>query len=84
MNSEDIYDGITDIRDDQINGAEKFPKGRKPKFAGWFVAAAALLAVVVTSAALFKPDGKLPVKFFLLHFYLLLSGILYIQHISDN
>ena len=62
MNSEDIYDGITDIRDDQINGAEKFPKGRKPKFAGWFVAAAALLAVVVTSAALFKPDGKLPVK----------------------
>ena len=62
MNSEDIYDGITDIRDDQINGAEKSPKGRKPRLAGWFVAAAAMLAVVVTSAALFKPDGKLPVK----------------------
>lgn len=62
MNSEDIYDGITDIRDDQINGAEKSPKGRKPKLAGWFVAAAAMLAVIVTSAVLFRPDGKLPVK----------------------
>ena len=62
MNSEDIYDGITDIRDDQINGAEKSPKGRKPRFARWFVAAAAMLAVVVTSAVLFRPDGRLPVK----------------------
>ena len=62
MNSEDIYDGITDIRDDQINGAEKSPKGRKPRFAGWFVAAAAMLTVVVTSAVLFRHDGRLPVK----------------------
>ena len=58
MNSEDIYDGITDIRDDQINGAEKSPKGRKPRFARWFVAAAAMLAVVVTSAVLFRHDGS--------------------------
>ncbi len=62
MNSEDIYNGITDIRDDQINGAEKSPKGRKPRLAGWFVAAAAMFAVVITAAALFRPDGNLPVK----------------------
>lgn len=58
MNSEDIYDGITDIRDDQVDGAKKNPKPRIPR---WIFAVAAMFAIVITTAMLFRPDDRLPV-----------------------
>ena len=54
MKREDIYDGVTDIRDDLIDGA-KAPKRKRPKWR-WVSAIAAALAVVFV-AGILLPNG---------------------------
>lgn len=56
MNSHDIFDGVTDIRDDLIDAAIKPEKGKKRRRAKrWTVAAAALLAVAVSAGVFLRP-----------------------------
>ncbi len=58
MKSENIYDGMTDIRDDLIDGAQKAPSHKKRRLKPvWFGAAAAVLAVVVTCVILLRPGA---------------------------
>ncbi len=48
MNPNDIYDGITDIRDDLVEGTKSAPgKQKRHKKARWFGAAAAVLAIAI-------------------------------------
>ena len=48
MKAEDIFDGVTDIRDDLIKGAKAVPKGRKFRIKPrWLGAIAAVLVVTV-------------------------------------
>lgn len=51
MNSQDIYNGVTDIRDDLINGAKKPPKKQKP----WLGAVAAVLVAAIIGGVLLRP-----------------------------
>ena len=60
MNSQHIFDGVTDIRDDLVNGAKEAPKkqkrwGKKP----WLGAGAAVLAFAVLAGFFLRPDGRL-------------------------
>ena len=59
MNANDIFHGITDIRDDLIDGAEKIPGNRKrwlPK--RWLGVVAAALAVVILGGIFLRPGGE--------------------------
>ncbi len=53
MNSQDIYDGVTDIRDDLIGGAKEAPKKRKR----WLGAIAAVLAVAIVGGIFLRPTA---------------------------
>ena len=52
--SEKIYDAITDIRDDLVEGAEKKPRRRR----WWPAAVAAVVAVAVLGGVLLRPGGS--------------------------
>ena len=60
MNSQDIFDGVTDIRDDLIDGAwkalKKQPRRSKKRRLG---AVAAVLAVVILAGIFLRPGGAL-------------------------
>lgn len=57
MNREDIFDGVTDIRDDLVEGAKKAPK--KQKWGKrWLGAAAAVMVVVILGNLLLRPGLK--------------------------
>ena len=59
MKSNDIYDGITDIRDDLIEGANAEPKKRKRQIKQlWFSAVAAVLVFAVVGGIMFRPGGR--------------------------
>lgn len=57
MNREDIFDGVTDIRDDLVEGAKKAPKklkwGRR-----WLGAVAAVMVVAILGNLLLRPGLK--------------------------
>lgn len=53
MNNEDIYDGITDIRDDLIEGAARKRRTRRR----WTSALAAMLALAVLLGVALRPDA---------------------------
>ncbi len=56
MNSQDIYDGVTDIRDDLIDGAKAAPKKRKHwTQKRWLGAVAAVLAVAIVGGIFLRP-----------------------------
>ena len=59
MNSQDIFDGVTDIRDDLIQGAKEAPKKRKRwGKRHWMGVVAALLAVAIIGGVLLRSgDG---------------------------
>ena len=60
MNSQDIFDGVTDVRDDLIEGAKEAP--RKQKRQGkilWLRALAAVLAVTVLAGVFLRSGGGL-------------------------
>lgn len=61
MNSQDIFDGITDIRDDLINTAKA--NSRKRFFRGsqkrWPKAVAAVLAIAILAGVFLRPGGRL-------------------------
>ena len=60
MNSQDIFDGITDIRDDLIDGAKEAPKKRKQQIKKrWLGAAAAVLALAILAGVFLRPGGAL-------------------------
>ncbi len=58
MNSQDIYDGVTDIRDDLIDGAKEAPNKRK-RWAKkrWLGAVAAVLAVAIVGGIFLRPTA---------------------------
>lgn len=60
MNPQDIYDGVTDIRDDLIEGAKEAPekKKRQGKIL-WLRAVAAVLAVTVLAGVFLRSGGGL-------------------------
>ncbi|MCH5351864.1 MAG: hypothetical protein J1E06_00090 [Acutalibacter sp.] len=59
MKSNDIYDGITDIRDDLIAGANAEPKKRKRQIKQlWFSAVAAVLVFAVVGGIMFRSGGR--------------------------
>jgi len=60
MNAQDIFDGVTDIRDDLIDGAKEAPKkqtrwGKKR----WLGAVAAVLALAILGGIFLRPGGGL-------------------------
>ena len=60
MNSQDMFDGITDIRDDLVDGAKEAPKpqkrwGKRP----WLGAVAAVLALAIVGGIFLRPGGGL-------------------------
>ncbi len=58
MNAKDLYDGVTDIRDDLIDGAKVSPeKPKRRKKAWWFGAVAAVLAFAVLGVTFFSSGG---------------------------
>ena len=58
MNAKDIYDGVTDIRDDLIDGAKAAPeKPKRRKKAWWFGVVAAILVLAVLGGTFFRPGG---------------------------
>ncbi len=58
MNSQDIYDGVTDIRDDLIDGAKAAPKKRKHwGKKRWLGAVAAVLAVAIVGGIFLRPTA---------------------------
>ena len=60
MNAEDIFDGVTDIRDDLINGAKETPK--KQRYWAkrrWTGAVAAVLAIAILVGIFLRPGGAL-------------------------
>ncbi len=60
MNKEDMFDGITDIRDDLIDGAKNAPKKHKRGGKGWWLGAvAAVLALAVVGGIFLRPGGEL-------------------------
>ena len=60
MNSQDIFDGVTDIRDDLIDGARR-PSKRQKHWAKrpWLGAVAAVLAIAVLAGVFLRPGGTL-------------------------
>ena len=60
MNGRDIFDGVTDIRDDLIDGAKEVPKKKKRWTRNrWMGAAAAVLALAILGGVLLRPGGGL-------------------------
>ena len=60
MNSQDIFDGVTDIRDDLIYGAKEAPKKQKRLIKKrWPSVVAAVLAVAVLAGIFLRPGGEL-------------------------
>lgn len=60
MNAQDIFDGVTDIRDDLIDGAEEAPKGRARRGKRhWLGAVAAVLALAILGGVFLRPGGGL-------------------------
>ena len=58
MNQEDMFDGITDIRDDLIDGAKNAPKRQKRwRKGGWLGAVAAVLALAIIGGIFLRPGG---------------------------
>ncbi len=58
MKADDIFDGVTDVRDDLIDGAGEAPKQRKhPGKKRWLGAVAAVLAVAILGGVLLRPGG---------------------------
>ncbi len=58
MKSSDIFDGITDIRDDLVENAGKVPQKRRfPVKKPWLGAAAAALVLVILGGILLAPGG---------------------------
>ena len=55
MKADDMFDGVTDIRDDLIGGAGKARKGGGRKW--WLGAVAAVLAVAIAVGAFLRPGG---------------------------
>ncbi len=58
MNSQDIFDGVTDIRDDLIAGAEKAAQKRRTK-RRWPGAVAAVLVLAILGSIFLRPGGGL-------------------------
>lgn len=59
MNSEDIFDGVTGIRDDLIDKESEAPKKHKRRVRPlWIGAVAAALAVVILAGILLNPGGS--------------------------
>ena len=56
MNAEDIYGGVTGIRDDLVDQAKKRPRRR------WVPAIAAMLALAVLAGVTLRPGGGMTVK----------------------
>lgn len=60
MNSRDIFDGVTDIRDDLIDGAKEDPKKKRQwTKKRWMGAVAAVLALTILGGILLRPGGGL-------------------------
>ena len=60
MNSQDIFNGVTDIRDDLIHGAGEVPKKQKRwTKKRWLGAVAAVLAVAILAGIFLRPGGAL-------------------------
>ena len=60
MNSQDMFDGVTDIRDDLIDGAREAPKKQKRwTKKRWLGAVAAALAVAILAGIFLRPGGAL-------------------------
>ena len=60
MNSQDIFDGVTDIRDDLIDGAKEAPKKQKRWMKKrWTGAVAAVLALAIMAGIFLRPGGGL-------------------------
>ncbi len=59
MDSKDIYDGVTDIRDDLIDGAMSAPKRQKPRKRAWQTCAvAAVLVLAVIGGIILNPGNS--------------------------
>lgn len=56
MRPEDIYDGITGIRDDLVEGAKKGAKSRKKR---WYGAVAAVVTLAIVGGIALRPGGGL-------------------------
>lgn len=62
MNAQDIFNGVTDIRDDLINGAAETTVKRLPLFRKrWVRAVAAVLAVALLAGVFLRPGSRLTV-----------------------
>ena len=60
MNKEDIFDGVTDIRDDLIDGAGEAPKKQQRRIKKrWLGAVAAVLAAAILAGIFLRPGGAL-------------------------
>ena len=60
MNAQDMFDGVTDIRDDLIDGAKEAPKKQKRRIKKrWLGAVAAVLAVAIIAGVFLRPGGAL-------------------------
>lgn len=60
MNAQDIFNGITDIRDDLINGAKAAPKKPFPRIKKhWPQTVAAVLAIAILAGVFLRPGGRL-------------------------
>ena len=58
MNSQDIFNGVTDIRDDLINGAKGEKQKRRAK-KRWTGVVAAVLALAIMAGVFLHPGGEL-------------------------
>ncbi len=60
MNAQDVFDGVTDIRDDLIDGAKEAPK-KRTRWAKkrWLGAVAAVLALAILGGVFLRPSGGL-------------------------
>lgn len=59
MNSQDIFNGVTDIRDDLIEGAKDAPKKKRWAKHGWLGAVAAVLVLAILGGIFLRPGGDL-------------------------
>ncbi len=58
MKADDVFDGVTDVRDDLIDGAGEAPKQRSRwTKRRWLGAVAAVLAVAILGGVLLRPGG---------------------------
>lgn len=60
MNSQDIFDGVTDIRDDLIDGEKETPRKQKRWIKKcWTGVVAAVLALAIMAGVFLRPGGEL-------------------------